>query len=108
MSSPVVIGDYGYLFLKSQRFCCFGLKSGEVAWRSGEKFGKYWSMVTSGDRILALDERGDLLMIKANAEKLEIVDQRKIGKSDTWAHLAPAGNELFVRELESLVAYRWK
>ena len=64
-------------------------------------------MVTAGDRILALDERGDLLMIKANAEKLEVMDQRKIG-DNTWAHLAPAGKELFVRELESLVAYRWK
>ena len=107
MSSPVVIGDHGYLFLKSQRFCCFNLETGEAAWRSGGKFGKYWSMVTSGDRILALDERGDLLMIKANAEKLEVMDQRKIG-DNTWAHLAPAGKELFVRELESLVAYRWK
>ncbi len=108
MSSPVVIGNHGFLHLKSQRFACFDLDTGVAAWRSGEKFGKYWSMVTSGDRMLALDERGILLMIKANTEQLEIVDQRKIGNDNTWAHLAPAGNELYVRELEALVAYRWK
>ena len=108
MSSPVVIGDHGYLLLKSQRLCCFDLSTGEVAWRSGKKFGKYWSMVTSGDRILALDERGDLFMIKANPNELEILDQRKLSQSPAWAHLAPAGKELFIRELDSLVAYRWK
>ena len=32
----------------------------------------------------------------------------KISKNPTWAHLASAGDMLVIRELNALVAYRWK
>ncbi|MEM7316846.1 MAG: PQQ-binding-like beta-propeller repeat protein, partial [Planctomycetota bacterium] len=72
MSSPVVIDDFGYMLLKSNRFACFYLPTGKEQWRSNRAFGGYWSMVTQGNRILALDERGDLMIIRANPEKLDI------------------------------------
>ncbi len=59
-----------------------------------------------GDRILALDQRGVLLLLRANQEKLDLLDQRKLTYAETWAHLGLAGDQLFVRELNSLVAYR--
>ena len=43
----------------------------------------------------------------ANKEKFDLLDQRKLTNGETWAHLAAAGDELFVRELNALVAYRW-
>ena len=44
----------------------------------------------------------------ANPEKFELLDQRTVSDSETWAHLAVAGEELFVRELNGLSAWRWK
>ncbi len=108
MSSPVVVGDHAYMLLKNQRLACFHLPTGTEKWRSGKSFGKYWSMVTQGDRILALDERGDLMILNANPEKMEIVAKKHISDSPTWAHLAVAGNQVVVRELKALVAYDWK
>ena len=107
MSTPVIVGDYAYLHLKNQRFACFDLRTGEEKWRT-QPFGKYWSLVTQGDKILALDERGELLLIRANPEAFEVLDRRKISEDSTWAHLAVAGREVFVRELGALVAYRWE
>ncbi len=107
MSSPVVVDDHIYLLLKNQRFACFDARTGEEKWRSSEQFGKYWSILTQGDRLLALDERGDLLLIRANPEKLEVISKRHVSDSPTWAHLAAAGNEVFVRELNAMAAYRW-
>jgi outer membrane protein assembly factor BamB len=106
MSSPVVIGGYAYLHLQNQRFTCIDLKTGERTWTSNV-YGKYCSLVAQGDRILALDQRGSLLLIKANPKKFELLDQTKISDEETWAHLAVAGQELFVRELHALAAYRW-
>jgi hypothetical protein len=74
---------------------------------SDKTFGKYWSMAARGDRILALDQKGILYLIKANPEKLELLDQRKVSDQETWAHLAVRGNEIFVRELGAVAAYRW-
>ncbi len=107
MSSPVVIEGHVYLHLQNQRFTCIDLATGETKWTS-KPYGKYWSIVANGENILALDERGELLLIRANPENFELVDKRKISDDETWAHLAICGDELFVRELNAIVAYRWQ
>jgi outer membrane protein assembly factor BamB len=107
MSSPVVIDGYVYLHLQNQRFTCIDLKTGERTWTS-DGFGKYCSLVAQGDRILALDQRGIMLLIKTNPKQFELIDKLKVSEEDTWAHLAVAGDELYIRELNALAAYRWQ
>lgn len=107
MSSPVVIDDHVYLHLQNQRFTCINLRNGKRMWTS-QPFGKYCSLVAQGDRILALDERGLLLLIKANPEKFELLDERKVSEEETWAHIAISGEQVFVRELKALSGFRWK
>ena len=106
MSSPVVVDKHIYLHLQNQRFTCINIETGESTWTS-DPFGKYWSLVVNGDKILALDERGELLLIRANPKEFELIDRIKISDQPTWAHLAVCGNEIFVRELAAIVAYRW-
>jgi outer membrane protein assembly factor BamB len=106
MSTPIVIGDYIYMHLRNRRFVCLDAKTGEEKWTS-TPFGEYCSMVANGDMILALDQRGELLLIRANPDKFDVVDRRSIA-DNTWAHLAVCGNELFVRELYAMTAYEWK
>jgi len=48
-----------------------------------------------------------LLSLRANKEKLDVLDKRKLTDAETWAHLAVAGDQLFVRELNALTAWRW-
>jgi outer membrane protein assembly factor BamB len=107
MSSPVVINGHAYLHLQNQRFTCIDLATGERPWTSNA-FGKYCSMVAQGDRILALDQRGILLHIRANPKEFQLIDEMKISDAETWAHLAVSGDELVVRELNALAAYRWQ
>ena len=106
MSTPVVIGDSLYIHLMSQRFSCIDLKTGETKWTT-EPYGQYWSMAVNGEKILALDEAGKLLLIRANPEKFELLDSREVSQSSTWAHIAVAGKDVFVRELTGITAYRW-
>jgi len=107
MSTPVVIDGVAYTHLKSQRVMAIEIATGRELWTSDKSFGKYLSLVAQGDRILALDQRGQLFLFRANQEKFDLLDQRTLTNAETWAHLAVAGAELFVRELNALVAYRW-
>jgi hypothetical protein len=91
----------------NQRFTCIDLKTGARLWTS-DSFGKYASLVAQGDRILALDERGLLLLIQADPQGFKLIDQRQVAAEDTWAHLAVCGNEIFVRELRAMKAFRWQ
>ncbi|MBE7542201.1 MAG: PQQ-like beta-propeller repeat protein [Bryobacteraceae bacterium] len=108
MSTPVVIGDFVYLHLQSQRFTCLDLRTGETRWTSPQPFGQYWSFAVRGDKILALDERGQLLLVRANPDQFELLDSREVTESSAWAHLAVAGEEIFIRDLSGITAYRWK
>ncbi len=107
MSSPVVIEGHAYLHLRNQRFTCLDLATGREAWTT-TPFGQYWSLIARGDRILALDQRGDLRLIRATPEKFDLLSSRKISDDETWAHLASSGDQLFIRELNALAAYRWE
>lgn len=106
MNSPVVIDNHVYMHLRNQRFACYDLKTGAETWRS-KPMGKYASMIANGDKILALDERGELLLIKANSDKFELLSSRKVG-DDSWAHLAIRGNQVYVRNLDELIVLDWK
>lgn len=107
MSSPVVIDGHLYLHLRNRRFTCIELSTGESCWTT-TPFGDYWSLIANGDRILALDERGVLFLIRANPKKFDLLDSRQISDDPTWAHLAIDRNHLFIRELNALAVYRWR
>lgn len=105
MSSPMVFGDHVYLHLKNRRFTCMDLESGSQKW-SSRPFGKYWSAVAMDDRILALDERGELLLIQPNDKEFTVMGQRSVA-SNAWAHLAVVDDFVLVRDLEALIVLRW-
>jgi outer membrane protein assembly factor BamB len=107
MSSPIVIDDHAYVHLRNQRFACLDLTTGQEAWIT-KPFGKYWSLVANGRRILALDETGDLRLIEASPESFQLLGEAKVAEEESWAHLAVEGRDLYVRDLKGLTAYEWQ
>lgn len=106
MSSPVVVDQHIYLHLKNQRFTCIHAGTGQERWTT-QPFGKYWSMVANGDKLLALDQKGELLLLQAAPEEFRMSDRRNVG-GESWAHLAVAGSQVFVRTLDSIKSLQWK
>ena len=107
MSSPVVVDGKIYLHLRNKRFSCIDPSTGESLWRT-TPFGGYWSIVLNESKMLALDESGDLRLINANPTEFQQVSERHVSDSSTWAHLAVADDQVFVRSLDALIVYRWK
>jgi outer membrane protein assembly factor BamB len=107
MSTPIVIGNRAYVHLRNQRFACLDLATGKEDWIT-QPFGRYWSLVANGDRILALDETGILRLVRATPEAYTQLGEAKVATGESWAHLAVSGGELFVRDLEGVTAYAWR
>lgn len=108
MTSPVVVGHHAYLYLRSNRFTCIDLDTGETAWISPPLGDTYWSLLAQGDRILALTDAGELMLIAADPGAFEVLDRLQIAENETWAHLAVDGGQIFVRELDGLAAHAWQ
>ena len=106
MSSPIVLDGQIYLHLKNERFTSLDTANGEANWTSSP-VGKYWSMASNGDSILALNNKGQLRLISPNSEKYEVVDEVSVAK-DSWAHLAVQGDLVIIRDLNALKVYSWK
>jgi outer membrane protein assembly factor BamB len=106
MSSPIIRDGHAYLHLRNQRFACLDLATGKERWIT-RPYGKYWSLVANDDRLLALDETGELYLIRMNPEEFELLDSRKL-TDNSWAHLAVVGEEVFVRDIAGLTVYRWR
>lgn len=105
MSSPVVIDDAVYLHLGNGRLTSIDLETGESGWTSSP-LGDYWSLAFQGDQILALTEAGDLHLLRANSERLEIIDTVSVADQSTWGHIAIDEGQIFVRELQGLRVLR--
>ncbi len=106
MSSPVVVDGSIYLHLRNQRFVCLDAKTGKEHWTT-KPFGKYWSLVANEDKLLALDESGELLLIDASADEFKLIDKRSIG-DNTWAHIAILKDAIYVRHLDAMTVYTWR
>lgn len=76
-------------------------------WISGRTFGRYCSMVSCQDRILALTDDGLLLLIEARPDTFALIDARQVAEQETWGGLAVVGQQVFIRGRDALAAYRW-
>ena len=64
-----------------------------MLWSTDKTYGDYWSLVSDGKRILALDNRGVLFLIEADPSGFKLIDKLEVSDRPTWAHLAVCGSE---------------
>ena len=57
---------------------------------------------------LSLSDNGILRLIQADPEGYKVLSEREVSEEQTWAHLGAAGEQLFVRAQDSMIALRWK
>lgn len=107
MCSPVVVKNHAYWLGKDKRLICANLETGKEAWRTEERFGEYMSLVANGDKILALDQRGTLFLLRATEKEYDPLDKKEVA-TDAWAHVAVCGNEIVVRDLNGLTVWKWE
>lgn len=108
MCTPVVVGGHAYFLGKDRKMTCVEVATGKQAWRSEKGYSDYCSLVANGDRVLALDSKGKLILFKASPKEFEVLGEAAVGGGDAWAHLAVCGDEVIVRGLGSLAVYQWK
>lgn len=108
MTSPVIAAGHAYLFLRSNRYSCIRLSDGETTWTSPPTGVEYASLVLQNERILALANDGTLSLLAADPSAYRVLDRTDLTEEESWAHLALAGTQLFVREQNALSAWRWR
>ena len=115
-NTPVVIGDYAYgcsgRNTASADLRCFDWKTGKVQWKYDDLSRA--SITWVDGHFVVLGEQGELLLIKANPEKIEIVTRYEPGdgenqikfKHPCWAAPVISDGKLFVRGRDKLACFQ--
>jgi outer membrane protein assembly factor BamB len=94
----------GYIYgLDESILGCIDVATGELKWKGG-RYG-YGQLVRSGDRLIVLTERGDLVLVAANPDRHEELARFSALDGKTWNNPAVAGGILLVRNLREMAAF---
>jgi len=106
-STPVLVGDHLYGFHGRQEegaeLRCVEARTGKVCW-SEPGYG-CGSAIVIGKRILVLTEKGQLVLLRANPEKHDVVAMAE-PLGPCRAHAALADGRLFLRDDKKLVVLK--
>lgn len=104
MSSPVESG--GLLFGLTQKnrgqYFCVDARTGKTLWTSPPRQGENAALVAAGDAIIATTTEGELVVLRRNRAAFEVVRKYTVAESPVWAHPAPAGNGLAIKDATTL------
>ncbi|MEK6798563.1 MAG: PQQ-binding-like beta-propeller repeat protein [Planctomycetota bacterium] len=104
--NPIVIddhvygssGDFGPAF-----FMGLDIKTGKVDWRE-RGFSKA-TCVAAGDKIIILDEDGNLALATLTPQALTVLGKTKIAEKYAWAAPTLVGKTLYVRDRKNVMAF---
>ena len=110
MSSPVAAGGYLYGLTHRNRgqFFCVDAKTGKTMWTTRGREGENASLLTAGGLLLATTTEGELVVAKQNPREFELVKRYTVAESPVWAHPAPAGRGLVIKDAESLTFWTFE
>jgi outer membrane protein assembly factor BamB len=102
MATPLVRGGHAYCLDREHGLMCIELKSGKIKWDEAriahDRHNPHAALNWTGDgRLIALNEKGELIQARVSPEKYEELARTKLF-AGSWAHPAFADGCIVVRE----------
>jgi len=96
MNSCVIREGYVYgISEKGGKLMCMSLKNGKTAW-SQSGFG-YGTLMIAGDKIVALSERGELVIAEASAKGFQVAARAKVLGGRCWVSPVLANGRIYCK-----------
>jgi outer membrane protein assembly factor BamB len=102
MATPLVRDGYAYCLDREHGLMCVELKSGKIQWQdckvSYDARNPHAALTWTADgRVLALNEKGELIQLRVSPQKYEELSRTKLF-GGSWAHPAYARGRIIVRD----------
>jgi outer membrane protein assembly factor BamB len=85
---------------------CIDLKKGELKWQGGKYGNGQLVLLSDQDLLLVVSEKGDLALVRANADQFTELARFKAIEGKTWNHPVLVGDVLLVRNDHEMVAFK--
>jgi hypothetical protein len=101
----IIHKGYAYGF-DNAIFACIDLQNGKRKWKGGRYAKGQALLLADSDLILVVSETGEIVLIRANSEKLQELGKLKALDGKTWNHPVIVGDRLYLRNSEEAVCYQ--
>jgi outer membrane protein assembly factor BamB len=110
MTSPVLDGDalYGMSSKRKGALFCIDVRTGKLSWSTTGREGTNMSLVSAGPFLFALNETGDLKIIRRNAAKYVEVASYKVSENPTWSQPVVLNDGVLIKDEVALTLYSLK
>jgi outer membrane protein assembly factor BamB len=104
MSSPVLANGllFGLTHRNRGQFFSVDAKTGKTLWTTRGREGDNAALVTAGNLVLATTTEGELVVFRASPKEFELLKRYSVADSPVWAHPAPAGKGILIKDAETL------
>lgn len=104
MSSPVVVVGtvYGFSSRNKGQFFAVDAGTGRTLWTSRGREAENAALVSAGRLLMATTTEGELAVLRADPSKLDVVKRYTLAESAIWAHPAPVGSGVLIKDAETL------
>jgi outer membrane protein assembly factor BamB len=96
---------YGLSHLNRGQYFALDLDSGKVLWKGEPRQAEHAAIARAGRTIFALEDDGELVVMRASRTGLEQVARYEVATSATWAQPAISGKQIFVRDVNTLALW---
>jgi outer membrane protein assembly factor BamB len=87
-------------------FTCIDLQDGKRRWKGGRYEKGQALLLADSGLIVVVSERGELVLLRANPERLEELARISALNGKSWNHPVVVGNRLYLRNAEEAVCYQ--
>jgi len=104
MNSPILSGNliFGMSHKNKGQFFCLDAATGKTYWTGAGRQGENATMLITGSLMFWLTNDSELIVSRLTSNRVEPLKRYKVADSETWAHLAVAGNRLLIKDNQSL------
>jgi outer membrane protein assembly factor BamB len=96
---------YGLSHLNAGQYFGLDLATGQVLWRSEPRQAENAAMVRAGNTIFALEDDGEMVVMKASRTEMNVVKRYDVADSQTWAQPAISGSRVYVKDVSQLTLW---
>src|SRR5262245_51677454 len=96
---------YGLSHLNAGQYFGLDLATGQVLWKSAPRQAENAAMVRAGNTIFALEDDGEMVVMKTSRTEMNVVKRYEVADSQTWAQPTISGSRMYVKDVSQLTLW---
>ncbi|MQY79646.1 MAG: PQQ-binding-like beta-propeller repeat protein [Bacteroidetes bacterium] len=104
-NTPVLKNGFLFGFSNLGYLYCLNASNGETAWADTTRHRDFGSIIDAGSVMLALSSTSNLVVFKPATDAFRQIALIKVAETPIYAHPVVSGNNIYIKDEESLILY---